>query len=604
MLGVTLDRGKGPKRWDRWRPSVALCQHEDLVVHRFELLHQPRDADLAKVVADDIRRASPETQVRGVPLALEDPWDFEEVYAVLHDFARGYPFAPEREDYLVHITTGTHVAQICLFLLTESRHLPARLLQTSPGRGGHTPGTFAVIDLDLSRYDRLASRFQAEQREGLSFLKSGIDTRNAAYNRLIERVEQVAVGSRAPILFMGPTGAGKSQLARRVYELKKARRQVSGDLVDVNCATLRGDGAMSALFGHVKGAFTGAVDARGGLLRKAHGGVLFLDEIGELGADEQAMLLRALEEKAFFPVGSDKEVKSDFLLLAGTNKDLGAEAAAGRFREDLLARIDLWTFRLPGLAERVEDVEPNLAYELEAATRALGVRVTMSREARERFLAFATAREASWRGNFRDLNAAVTRMATLAKGGRFTGAEVAVVFGGLDASWRRGGAAPADDGLAEVLGAGAAGEIDRFDRVQLAEVLRVCRASRSLSEAGRALFAASRAKKSSVNDADRLRKYLARFGLEWKALAGGRGDGGAGVGEPRAEVGPSKGTDGNERRTSIPSEGTDGNERRTSIPSEGTDGSERRTSMVWHLTPAPPRTSRAPGRPPSCERRT
>ncbi len=282
---------------------------------------------------------------------------------------------------------------------------------------------------------------------------------------------------------------------------------------------------MSALFGHVKGAFTGAVEARAGLLRKAHGGVLFLDEIGELGPDEQAMLLRAVEEKTFFPVGSDKEVRSDFVLLAGTNKDLGAEAAAGRFREDLLARINLWTFRLPGLAERVEDIEPNLAYELEEATRALGVRITMSREAKERFLRFATSRDAAWPGNFRDLNAAVTRMATLAPGGRITVAEVDEEVARLAASWRRHSPnAPTSpetgaDPVAEALGADMAGALDPFDRVQLAEVLRVCRASRSLSEAGRALFASSRAKKSSTNDADRLRKYLARFGLAWKAGA-------------------------------------------------------------------------------------
>ena len=137
---------------------------------------------------------------------------------------------------------------------------------------------------------------------------------------------------------------------------------MSGELVEVNCATIRGDGAMSALFGHVKGAFTGALEARPGLLRKAHGGVLFLDEIGELGADEQAMLLRAIEEKAFFPLGSDREVNSDFLLLAGTNRDLGAEVAAGRFREDLFARINLWTFRLPGprRAPRGHRAQPRL----------------------------------------------------------------------------------------------------------------------------------------------------------------------------------------------------------------------------------------------------
>ena len=523
MLGANLDKGRTAKRWDHWRPSVAVCQHEDLIVDRFELLHAPALGELAELVTADLARVSPETVVRSVPLPIADPWDFEEVYGRLLDFARGYAFAPDREDYLVHITTGTHVIQICMFLLTESRELPARLLQTSPPRSADRsgPGTFAIIDLDLSRYDRLAARFEKEQRDAQSVLKSGIETRNAAYNRLIARIEQVAVASRAPMLFTGPTGAGKSLLARRVFALKKARRQISGELCEVNCATLRGDGAMSALFGHHKGAFTGAVEARAGLLRRAHGGVLFLDEIGELGADEQAMLLRAIEEKAFLPLGSDREVQSDFLLLAGTNRDLGVDVGRGRFREDLYARINLWTFRLPGLAERVEDIDPNLDFELDAATRAAGVRVTISREARARFLRFATSREATWRGNFRDLNAAVTRMATLAPGGRITTEIVDEEIDRLRAIWHRGEAAPDDarDVISEVLGPERAAEVDPFDRVQLAEVLRVCRASRSLSDAGRALYAVSRTKKSSSNDADRLRKYLARFGLDWKELA-------------------------------------------------------------------------------------
>ena len=103
---------------------------------------------------------------------------------------------------------------------------------------------------------------------------------------------------------------------------------MQGPFVEVNCATLRGDAAMSALFGHVKGAFTGALRDRPGLLRAADGGVLFLDEIGELGADEQAMLLRALEEKRFLPLGGDREVTSDFQLIAGTNRDLADEVRA------------------------------------------------------------------------------------------------------------------------------------------------------------------------------------------------------------------------------------------------------------------------------------
>ncbi|MGK3999910.1 RNA repair transcriptional activator RtcR [Sorangium sp. So ce1024] len=543
MLGPSLDMGKTPERWSRWRPSVALCQHEDLLVDRFELLYQRPFEALARTVMEDVRHVSPETEIRGHIVELDDPWDFEAVYGALHDFARSYPFAPEREDYLVHITTGTHVAQICLFLLTESRYFPGRLIQTSPpkrDRAELAAGSFTIIDLDLSKYDRIASRFQKEQREGVSFLKSGIATRNAGYNKLIERIEHVAIASRAPILLMGPTGAGKSQLARKIYDLKKGRRQVSGDFVDLNCATIRGDGAMSALFGHEKGSFTGALKDRPGLLRKAHEGVLFLDEIGELGADEQAMLLRAIEEKAFLPVGSDREVRSEFQLLAGTNRDLSLEVAAGRFREDLLARINLWTFRLPGLRERVEDIEPNLEYELEASARLLGVRITMSRDARARFLRFATSREALWPGNFRDFNAAVTRMATLAPGGRIGVDVVEEEIERLSEAWRRvraaggvggagGGAGEGSDGDGEdvvvaVLGARKAAALDQFDRAQLAEVLRVLKGARSLSEAGRVLFAASRAKKKSVNDADRLRKYLARFDIDWSALVGEGGE--------------------------------------------------------------------------------
>jgi len=520
LLGPTLDQGKGPNRWDRWRPSVALCQHEDLLVGRFELLFQRRYTALAHTVTEDIRRVSPETEVVHHEIEFEDAWDLEEVYGALLDFARAYPWNPEKEDYVVHITTGTHIAQISLFLLAEAHHVPGRLIQTSPPSRaeGNTAGMYALIDLDLSKYDRLAARFQREQKEGLSFLKSGIDTRNPGFNRLIERIEHVAIRSRDPLLLMGPTGAGKSQLARRLHELKRTRRQVAGEFVEVNCATLRGDGAMSALFGHVKGAFTGAMADRPGLLRKADGGILFLDEVGELGQDEQAMLLRAIEEKAFFPLGSDREVRSDFQLIAGTNRDLRREVEKGRFREDLLARIDLWAFRLPGLRERPEDVAPNLDYELDRHAQATGEAVTFNREARERFVAFATGHDARWSGNFRDFNAALRRMATLASGGRITREIVEEEVERLREAWRRDGEG---SGLVDEVLADRAAEVDPFDRAQLEEVLRVSRGARSMSEAGRVLFAVSRTRKSSVNDADRLRKYLARYGLAWKDVSGG-----------------------------------------------------------------------------------
>ncbi len=533
MLGTTLDAGGGPRRWERWRPSVALCMHDDLVVDRLELLVPPRWIELGRQVAADIRQVAPETTVHLHTLPITDPWDLEEVYGALHDFALDYQWAPEREDYLAHITTGTHIAQISLFLLVESRRLPARLIQTSPTppdgnrgrvRGGQA-GSWDTIDLDLARYDRLAARFAREHADATTLLKSGIATRSPAFNRLIDELERVAVGARDPILLLGPTGSGKSQLARRIYQLKQSRRQVTGPLVEVNCATVRGDGAMSALFGHVRGAFTGAAAARAGFLRQADGGVLFLDEVGELGLDEQAMLLRAIEDRRWPPVGADVEVASDFQLLAGTNRDLAALVGTGRFRADLLARIDLWTFHLPGLADRREDLEPNLTYELERTSTALGVRVTLAGEARARFLAFATSPEATWPGNFRDLGGAVRRMATLAPGGRITTDGVDVELARLRKAWLAlapvvaAGARAVDDDrlLSELLGDGAA-ELDLVDQAQLAVVIRTCRAARSLSDAGRRLYAVSRARKTSSNDADRLRKYLARFGLTWEQL--------------------------------------------------------------------------------------
>jgi transcriptional regulatory protein RtcR len=518
LLGTSIDIGRKPDRWNSWRPTVAICRQPDLVIHRLELLHPGKQLALAKLLKSDIETVSPETEVRLHPFETEDPWDFENVYEALYSFARSYPFDTDRDEYLIHITTGTHVAQICLFLLTESRHFPAKLLQSSPARKWSDPGSIKIIDLDLSRYDRIASRFHEEQQEAASFLKQGIETRNQIFNSLIDRIEQVAIATRDPLLLMGPTGAGKSRLARRIFELKKVRHAVKGDFVDVNCATLRGDGAMSALFGHIKGAFTGALKDRPGLLRAADQGVLFLDEIGELGLDEQAMLLRALEEKTFLPLGADRESKSDFQLIAGTNRDLYQAVHEQRFREDLLARINLWTFRLPGLKERPEDIEPNLQFELEQYARRTGHRVAFSKEARETFLSFALSPAADWKANFRDLNAAVARMATLAQGGRISVSGVQEEASRLLLTWQGPSDKPNSDVLTTMLSPVQIQNIDPFEKVQLEHVLNVCKRSKSLSDAGRALFQASRAKKTSSNDADRLRKYLARFNLDWTLI--------------------------------------------------------------------------------------
>ena len=238
------------------------------------------------------------------------------------------------------------------------------------------------------------------------------------------------------------------------------------------------------------------------------------------------MLLRAVEEGKFFPLGSDIEVESNFQLIAGTNRNLFEAVGTATFREDLLRRIDTWSFALPALSNRREDIEPNLDFELKKFEERSGRRVTFSSEAKAAYLKFALSPQAIWRGNFRDLNASVIRMATLAPEGRITLPCVASETARLKHLWTGmvadGGVAQPIDGVLRDAGV-IPDSVDNFDRAQLAEVIRTVRRSSTIAEAGRSLFQVSRQGRSQLNDSDRLRKYLARFGIEAKRLVDNQG---------------------------------------------------------------------------------
>ncbi len=526
ILGTVLDkRGTRKNRWDKWRPTVSMCQQDDMVVDRLELLFEESSQHLADTVTQDIEEVSAETKINHHAIDLSNPWDFESVYSTLLDFSRNYRFKPSTERYLIHITTGTHVAQICLYLLTEALYLPGRLLQTSPpNKNQSSAGNYQIIDLDLSKYDQIASRFKKEHDEGTTYLKGGIETNSKIFNKMIEQLEHVSIRSSDPILLMGPTGAGKSQLAQRVYQLRKQRGRISGDLVIVNCATLRGENAMSALFGHKKGSFTGATGDRPGLLRQADNGLLFLDEVGELGLDEQAMLLRAIEDKKFMPLGSDKEVSSDFQLIAGTNRALPKLIAKGLFRGDLLARIDLWSYTLPSLRERIEDLEPNIDYELEAYAKKSNSLISFNKAAREKYIAFGRSEGGKWTSNFRDLNASITRMATLADGGRIDSNIVSAEIERLNDKWNA--TATKNDrpqvALDQYLGKDQLLHMDFYEKAKLSIVIDVCLRASSMAEAGRILFDKSRESKSSSNDSHRVKQILNKYNLSFARINQGK----------------------------------------------------------------------------------
>ncbi|MEP4194063.1 MAG: RNA repair transcriptional activator RtcR [Aliishimia sp.] len=512
FLGTQLDRGKR----GGWKPTVGLCQTDGFHVDRFELLYARDFSRLAHSVKLEIERVSPETEVLLVQMEMDDPWDLEEVYAKLFDFAQQYGFDEDRERYHIHLTTGTHVGQICWFLLSESRHIPAALIQTGPPRDDDKNGTFDLIDLDLNRYDALQQRFDQQTREYGDLLKGGIETKNAKYNTLIDRIEQVAGLSDAPILLLGESGTGKSELAQRIYELKLQRRRVKGRLVQVNCATLRGGDAVPMLFGQRRSHTGQPGTERAGLLREADGGVLFLDEIDELDLAEQALLLHAIEAGRYYPLGSDSEVTSRFQVIAGASQDLANLAAEGKFRLDLLSRLNLWTFRLPALRDRPEDFEANLQFELMRAEKELGTRVGFNADAAELWLRFSKASSTHWPGNFRDFSGAVLRLCTLAPRGRITRAQVEEEISALQLHWR----VSDNDADGRLVADFVDTPLDSFDVAQLARVIRTCQSSSSLSQAGRRLFAVSREERVSRNDSDRLRKYLSKFGLAWADLAG------------------------------------------------------------------------------------
>jgi two-component system response regulator FlrC len=240
------------------------------------------------------------------------------------------------------------------------------------------------------------------------------DPQSLALLTLAERI----AASDIPVLLEGPTGTGKEVLARFVHRLS-ARAQ--GPFVAVNCAAMPEAMLEALLFGHRKGAFTGAAEAGEGLFRAADGGTLLLDEIGELPLALQSKMLRALQEGEVLPLGATRPVKVDVRVVAATNRQLTAEVEAGRFREDLLYRLNVFPLRLPALRDRPGDIAPLAFGMLLRHAAAPGRPGWFTPEA----LALLEAH--AWPGNVRELENVIRRAILLADGAGVIGAE-GIVF--------------------------------------------------------------------------------------------------------------------------------------------------------------------------------
>jgi len=503
-----------------WKPTLAAFGFDDLQFERAELITEKKWAKLNQELIEAIKKISPNCDVRLHELNYKDPWDFGEAYEKFHGFTESYKFATDKEQYYFHMTTGTHAQKIVGFLFAFSGRLPAELMQTAPPLKGETKSRYFLVDPNLERYQNIQDLFDRNFTSGQDLLRRGIETKNKTFNHLIDQICLVASRSKDPILLGGETGTGKTALAQRIFEWKQQNGLLDRkNLVSLNCATLQGQMLQSALFGHVKGAYTGAVSDRKGLMKAADGGVLFLDEIGELGLEEQSMLLHALEGGRFYPLGSDREEQSSFQLIAATNKDLRKAVKEKKFREDLLARIDIWHYELPPLRARLEDFPANIDFELKSIEKSSKTKVHFAKAARQRYESFAASPRAKWTANFRDLGQSIRRMTTMAREREITLETVKHEISTLELRWTAALGRDVDISSRK-LAVEISRDIDLFDRLQLDAVLEVISNHPTLAEAGRNLFQVSRARSKTSNDSDRLKKYLERFGLDWRQFVG------------------------------------------------------------------------------------
>lgn len=211
------------------------------------------------------------------------------------------------------------------------------------------------------------------------------------------------------VLINGASGTGKEYVAHRIHELSK---RVNGPFVAIDCGALTKELAASELFGHTKGAFTGALNNKVGAFEQAQGGTLFLDEVGNLSYDVQVQLLRALQERRIRPVGSAEERSIDIRLVCATNENMTEAITQGRFREDLFHRINEFTLHMPLLRERGKDIIEFAHYFLQQANHELGRHIThLSPDAEQALLQYA------WPGNLREMRNIITRAALLTEEG-------------------------------------------------------------------------------------------------------------------------------------------------------------------------------------------
>lgn len=291
-----------------------------------------------------------------VQVDLEDPTDYETLYEKVSLILEESSSKLRSQERFFHLSPGTPAMSSIWLLLSKSKY-PAKLISTTRERGFkevRLPFEFSMeaIPHVLRANDELITRLFENNRFVMEAFDE-IQYRSSSMNKAVVFAKKLSTRD-VPVLILGESGTGKEMFARAIH---KSSPRYEGAFVPVNCGAIPRDLIESQLFGHKKGSFTGATSDQKGFVEEASGGVLFLDEIGEMPLDAQVRLLRVLQEKQVQRVGETRPRKVDFRVIAATHVDLQTAVLEGKFREDLYHRLAVGILRLPPLRQRIEDAE-------------------------------------------------------------------------------------------------------------------------------------------------------------------------------------------------------------------------------------------------------
>jgi DNA-binding NtrC family response regulator len=400
---------------DSLQPGPILTLIRDVGFERIILLRTPGALQNTNDTETAIRKIHPSVIVLMEDLALPDPTDYAAIFRELRRTLRGISEAESADEteYFIGIASGTPQMHAAWLLLVASGELPARILNTRPPKyvTSELPSVFE-IDVYSGPFPTVRAYVAPEEEHAedqvaaLAFAvkEIGIVGEHPAFRRILQRAAIVAP-TKYPVLILGETGTGKELLARLIHRLSG---RTHDRFVPVNCAAIPKDLVESTLFGHQKGAFTGAHATQAGKFDAAQGGTLFLDELGELSAELQPKLLRVLQDSIVEPVGVPTGHKVDVRVITATNVDVQSAIRDGDLRGDLYYRLKVGVCHLPPLRQRRSDIPRLALFFLDRFNGAEGKSKRFSTEA------MTWLRQQLWPGNIRELQNTIDSAALFA----------------------------------------------------------------------------------------------------------------------------------------------------------------------------------------------